>query len=373
MPDSTPPIIWLDLSPMGERQHTGISNVAKFLARVLLADREVEGRFFAGRSEIGRDLVEHLIALDGGEIIEWLRQRQSGGFHCGADDNRRCAGIFTAAKAQRRLFPYEVQIVHDVTTIVTPQYHDAGSLRFWNRQIYRDAMTSDLIVAVSQSTLDDLHAYVPETLQKPAIVAHLAPCIVDPPARAAHPLKKPYIVVLGTLEPRKNVGFVLECLGERPEWLSRATFVFVGRWGWGETTQDLIARHGLGPAVERQDIIFTGFVEDRARDALIVNSTLVIYISRYEGFGLPVIEALHCGAPVLTSYSSSLPEAGGDQACYCDFDSSQEFFGALERIFAAESGDDVQNRRMARKAYARRFTWEATYDRIKNEILKSIR
>lgn len=372
MPERDAPVLALDILPMSERHHTGIANVAKFLARALLADDQVEGRFFAGRTEIDRDLTQQLVELDDGEILDWVRRRCPRNIASSVDFERRCAGIFTGAKAQRRLFPCEVQIIHDITTIVTPQYHDKSAVQFWNRQLLRDVMTSDLVVAVSQSTLDDLHVYLPQTKRIPATIAHLASCVADPPQRIAGTFKKPYVLVLGTLEPRKNVGFIMECLASRPEWLSRATFVFVGRWGWGESVPALVERLGLGPATKRGDIVFAGFVEDRTRDLLIANATLAIYVPRYEGFGLPVIEALHCGTAVLTSYSSSLPEVGGDHAEYCDFESADSFFDALKRTWAKETGPGAVELHRERQNYARAFSWNETYKKIKSAVLERI-
>lgn len=360
------PIVALEISPLTERHHTGIANVTRNLAANLLGDESVDGRFFINRSEVARPLVERILTLDDGGILWWVAGRTSASSELDFDPDQTAIGIYPGHKWHRRLFPTEALIVHDLTTLLQPHYHTEEAVEFWQAQLLADMLSSDLIVTVSQSTLTDIQTYYPQVAAIPKVVAHLAPTISDTPPASA-PVE-PFVMVLGTLEPRKNVEVVLEVLSRRSDLLERARFVFVGRWGWGLDAQKLISAYGLAPAIESGRIAFTGFLADAARDALMRNAACVLYVSQYEGFGLPVLEALASGTPVITGYGSSLPEAGGDAAHYCDVGSAQSVAEALQMVLASP---EIRSASAAagRKAWAAQFSWETTYKRIRDAAL----
>jgi glycosyltransferase involved in cell wall biosynthesis len=356
------PVFALEISPLGERRHTGIANVTKALASEMLSDESIEARFFFQRAETPRETVESILKLDGGEILWWLAGRLDARPKFRPGPGRTPVGLFPATKRHRRLFPFEVLIVHDLTAITAPHLHTPEAARFWQERALVDMLSSDLIVAVSQSTRIDIETYFPQARQIPCIVAPLAAAqtIANGVRRSA----EDFVLVLGTLEPRKNVDLVLEVLSENPDLFDAAKFAFVGRSGWGETIATLVGKYGLTDRVASGDIIFTGFVSDPARNALLANARLVVYPSRYEGFGLPVLESLACGAPVLTSFSSSLPEVGGEVAEYCDFDSKDSLVAKLKSMLARPDHDSAQ-----RTAWAGQFTWANTYRRIRDAAL----
>ena len=358
------PVIALDVAPLSERHHTGIANVTKNLARQLLADSDIEPRFFIGRAEVAPWLVERLIELESGHILWWLVPRMRlGPLRYGALD-RSVVGIFSHYKRHRRLFPCEVLLVHDLTTLLTPQYHDAAGVLFGAQNLLADMLTSELLVAVSESTRQDIRTYFPQLDATPVLVAPLAPASAVA-SQEADQLVEPYILVLGTLEPRKNMQFLFEYLTEQPSVLETYKFVFVGRWGWGDSAAAMVASSGLEGAVERGAILFPGFVSDDVRDALLRHAACVVYASRYEGFGLPVLEALSFGTPVVTGYGSSLHEAGGSAAIYCDVTSVQSFADALHRALSQTERRD----REARFAWAASFDWGRSYRAIKEASL----
>jgi glycosyltransferase involved in cell wall biosynthesis len=112
---------------------------------------------------------------------------------------------------------------------------------------------------------------------------------------------------LGTLEPRKNAGIVFDFLLQDPSVLTRYTFVFVGRDGWLDERWRLEQRIAkLGIPADR--IVFTGYVSDEVKLALLNSAEFTIFPSLFEGFGLPALESISVGCPVLCSFASSLPE-----------------------------------------------------------------
>ena len=354
----------LEISPLTERHHTGIANVTRAIAQQLFADESVDGRFFINRSELPRDLVRHALDLEDGEALWWVAGRVEGHAQTPNDLDSPAIGIYPGHKWHRRLYPTEVLIVHDVTTLLEPDFHTEDAVTFWQSQHLGDMLTSDLIVAVSESTKMDIRTYYPQ-------VAHL-PCIVALEG-VAHTTSnvpegtnvEPYVLVLGTLEPRKNVEVMFACLAQNPELLTKARFVFTGRWGWVVDVQSLIGKYGLERAVKDGRILLTGFVRDSVRDNLVRHARCVVYVTLYEGFGLPVTEALSVGTPVLTGRGSSLTEAGGDAAFYCDVSDANAVGRALCEIL---SSADVQSAaaRARRQAWASQFAWPATYRTVRD-------
>jgi glycosyltransferase involved in cell wall biosynthesis len=132
-----------------------------------------------------------------------------------------------------------------------------------------------------------------------------------------------FIVHLGTIEPRKNLPLLFEAAQELNQ-----SLVVAGRLGW--LTEPILAKvKELG--IEDR-VTFTGFVADEDLPALISAATVLAMPSKYEGFGLPVLEALACGTPVVASNTSSLPEVGGDAALYARPDDVRSWINLLDRV-----------------------------------------
>jgi hypothetical protein len=181
-PDPARPLVALEISPLGERHHTGIANVTKGLAIELVSDETVDGRFFFNRSEIPRSIVERLMETERGDILWWLASRADLSTRVPFPVRGAAVGIYANHKWHRRLFPIEVQIVHDLTTIVAPQFHTAVTIDSGERQLLGDMYSSDLIVAVSESTKADIQTYFPSFTTSPAS---------SPPSRQAQAKPRP--------------------------------------------------------------------------------------------------------------------------------------------------------------------------------------
>jgi len=136
----------------------------------------------------------------------------------------------------------------------------------------------------------------------------------------------PYILFVGTLEPRKNVEALVEAFAavEKPE----LKLLLVGKEGWGiERIRTKIRDMGLD-----QKVLFLGYVPEEDLPCLYRGADAFVYPSFYEGFGIPVLEALAAGAPVITSNAASLPEVAGDAALYISPDNVREIIEAINRI-----------------------------------------
>ncbi|MDG4880374.1 glycosyltransferase family 1 protein [Mesorhizobium sp. WSM4884] len=166
-------------------------------------------------------------------------------------------------------------------------------------------------------------------------------------------ITRPYALFVGTLEPRKNLGNLIRAYGLLPaSTRSGCDLVIVGGSGWKQTSlAEDVRRGGLG-----QNVIFTGFVDDRMLATLYANCLFLAMPSFYEGFGFPIVEAQSFGKPVLTSNTSSMPEVAGDSAVLVDPHDPEAIAGALGQLCL----DARLRQKLAAGARqnAERFTWE---------------
>ena len=228
---------------------------------------------------------------------------------------------------------------------------------------------SAALIAISQATADELAGRYPAARRK-TVVAPLAVAPALAPNSLAGVELPPgvpaegFVLAVGTLEPRKNLPRLVAAYRRLPAALQDVhPLVVTGRLGW-DTGETVAALDSLGVRAIR-----TGFVPDEQLALLYRSCALFAYPSLGEGFGLPVLEAMAAGAPVLTSDRSSLPEVGGDAAAYCDPTDESAIAAAL----AALLGDPARRARLAAAGPPRAagFSWGETA-RIVLETLERI-
>ncbi|HEY4687995.1 MAG TPA: glycosyltransferase family 1 protein [Anaerolineae bacterium] len=251
--------------------------------------------------------------------------------------------------------------VHDLTFLRYPQFLTAESRRYYNDQIARAVAVADHILADSHATKTDLIDLLNVPAGKISVVwlapdARFRPL---PPADARLRLDRLglpacYVLFVGTFEPRKNVGGLLNAYRLL---LDRAAgvppLVIAGRRGWlFDETLAHIDRLGLHERVN--------FLDAPADDdlvALYCGASALALPSHYEGFGLPVLEAMACGLPVVVSRRGSLPEIAGDAALIIDDpDDAGRLASTIERVLT----DPTLASRLREKGLARvaEFSWE---------------
>jgi glycosyltransferase involved in cell wall biosynthesis len=162
-----------------------------------------------------------------------------------------------------------------------------------------------------------------------------------------------YILFLGTLEPRKNLPAFLKAYASIAHRIPQ-DIVLTGRMGWLSDQLHEV----LGNIDVRDRIHLTGYVEDRQLPALISMAEIMAYPSLYEGFGLPVVEAMACGTPVLTSSVTSLPEAAGGAALLADPTSVTDM---AEKLLLLANDSELRDN-LAQKGLKRasKLSWEKT-------------
>ena len=241
-------------------------------------------------------------------------------------------GPFFIGKKTKR-----VSVIHDLTPIKYPEFHpflSASLQKFFIRHTVRNAK---LVVVNSKNTRNDVINFLPEAESKVKIVY---PAVEDifKPVINKDILKKfgitsKYFLSLSTIEPRKNIGTLLTAFKFFKEKTKNDNqLVLVGKAGWkNKSFFELLNNHPY-----KNDIILTGYVERKDLPALYSSAKVFVFPSFYEGFGLPVLEALACGTPCIISSTSSLPEVGGDAALYFDPNSLNELVEKMELIYNNE-------------------------------------
>lgn len=249
--------------------------------------------------------------------------------------------------------------VHDVIYRRYPAYFSPRVRLLLNTLLPFSMRRARAILTLSEASRRDIVHYYPFTRDKIHVVGLAAGPVVralpDEEAVAAYTVPGPFILAVGTVQPRKNIARLVEAyIIARQRGLAGVRLVVVGRSQW------------QGSAIQRaaiespfaQDIVFTGYLDDRAVAALYRRCLLFAYPSLYEGFGLPVLEAMACGAPTITSDCSSLPEVAGEAALLIDPTSVAALVSSIERLVA-----DPTLRMELRERGLRRvagFSWEQT-------------
>ena len=261
--------------------------------------------------------------------------------------------------------------VHDLSFMRYPECSSPPLLDYLMRHVPRSVARADLILADSQSTLRDLVDLLHVTEEcvqvvYPAIGDRFQPVPLTK-AQSVHErygIRRPYILSLGTLQPRKNYPRLIQAFARlRAERGIPHQLVIGGGRGWlGEAIEETITSLGLEDHVH-----LAGFIDDGDLPALYSAADLFSFPSLYEGFGIPVLEAMACGTPVVTSNVSSLPEAAGDAALLVD---PLDVGDIAQAIWRALDDSDLRYRLIERGlVQSTVFTW----DRSARELLDAYR
>lgn len=211
------------------------------------------------------------------------------------------------------------QTVYDLIPLIMPQFTTATHQRI-ARSCIDAIQPDDWVLAISEATKNDLCEYrgldPRRVFVTPLAASEIFHQCVD--TSMLHDIKDrygipdiPYILSLCTFEPRKNLPHLIDCFANlvEQEKINDLNLVLVGTTGWQHKAvfQQIRQYQHL-----KQRIIITGYVHDEDLAALYSGALMFVYPSLYEGFGLPPLEAMQCGVPVITSNTSSLPEVVGD-------------------------------------------------------------
>jgi glycosyltransferase involved in cell wall biosynthesis len=254
-----------------------------------------------------------------------------------------------------------VLTIHDVIPYVYPETSTRLDWLIYHMWLPRTARKADAIITDSGPSREDIVTHLSVPPERVEVVPLAADRRFRPmktaevePVLQEYGVERPYILYVGALESRKNLPRLLEAYALLRQWSELWKLVIVGARKWKSSPIfDTVQRLALEPHV-----YFTGYVKDEHLPAIYAGADLFAFPSLYEGFGLPILESMACGTPVVTSNSSSLPEVAGDVAILVDPYNVEEIAEAMRRVL--EDGDLAQELRKGGLERAAQFTWERT-------------
>jgi glycosyltransferase involved in cell wall biosynthesis len=355
--------IAIDCRPLQNRYADhGIGTVARNLLSCLVKSRYSSSIILCGSAPAPPLRCSRYVILKRPHAHDWLHEQLRWPF----DLKRMKADIFHATVSLGLIreigFPLlcgtkRIATVYDLNPLHLSTLRSHAKMKsFW---IQRAAVRrADRVITISHFVKDDLVARLHVKKEK----IHVLPLAVDETiartydnfSHLSHAPAEPYLLTMGETE-NKNIGATITVFERLCENGFAGTLRIIGAL---EQQTDAVKR-ACRASRFRERIMFTGSVTVNQLVSNYALCTLFLFPSRFEGFGLPVLEAMYCGAPVIASDSTSLPEAGGDAALYCSADDTDGMVEAAQRLV---NNDNVRNELSQRgKAHARRRTWnEAT-------------
>lgn len=270
-------------------------------------------------------------------------------------------GPFRLPKNIRR-----VTFIHDLSPLLFPAWHPFLSRKVQQWLLPGILRRADHLLTNSRFTASEIERVFPGTASKTTVLypgqnERFKP-VADTELLSHYGIEKPYFLYLGTLEPRKNLGLLLRSF----ERLKRETdcphqLVIAGKTGWKveKLLQDLeTSRYATS-------IVRPGYVAAEHLAALYSGCTAFVYPSFYEGFGLPVLEAMSCGATAVVAHNSSLAEVVGDAGMLFDPHRETELYGHMRALIDSDGLPDAADRDHRVLARAQVFRWEDTVERCR--------
>lgn len=248
----------------------------------------------------------------------------------------------------------QVMTIHDLTTFIWPEHRGRAVSERLSKRTKEAARKAEKIIAVSGSTANDALKYLKVPKDKIKVIY---PGLTGLPAPAKNlPQRlesKSFILFVGTIEPRKNLVGLFKAYALLPPPLQeKYPLAIVGAEGWNsgeifETIKTL--------KLEAK-IRFLGYVSDPVLAKLYESCTVFVYPSFYEGFGLPVLEALSFGAAVLTSNTSSMPEVAGQAALLVDPEDPKSIASGLQRLLEGKALRQLLEKEAEKQV--KKFSWD---------------
>lgn len=252
-----------------------------------------------------------------------------------------------------------VVTIHDMIPFVYPETHARLTNLLFQHYIPRTLHNVDAIVTVSEASKRDILRYYPVVEDKVHVIHNgispsFHPRTIDEvaAARAKYDLPERYILSVGALQQRKNLATLFRAYQHMLQRGTAHHLVIVGKAAW-KTDDTFAALHDLGL---EEHVSFTGYVADEDLPAIYTGADVFAFPSLYEGFGLPPLEAMACGTPVVVSKQSSLPEVVGDAGLLVDPCDAVGFTNAIEAVLTDSTLSSMLSDLGLKRAS--RFSWE---------------
>jgi alpha-1,3-rhamnosyl/mannosyltransferase len=251
-----------------------------------------------------------------------------------------------------------IPVIYDLSYVRFPETHPAMRIR-WMRWVEEECQTAPVIHTISHFTAQEISTVFGVHAQRIHVIP---PAVADvfrrPPAVEPNTLARlglsvgTYALTVSTLEPRKNLRTLLAAYGAlSPQERALMPLVVVGAKGWGDAGLE-----GIDALKVEGSVRFPGYVTDEQLATLYTGARAMLYPSKYEGFGMPITEALACGAPVIVSNAASLPEAAGGVGTLVEPLDVDGWRDALRHALHDETLMDPMARQR-RRDHATAWTW----------------
>lgn len=264
-----------------------------------------------------------------------------------------------------------VLTIHDIVYKLFSETVKRGNYFLESQLLPRSVKRANQIITVSETSKQDLITHLHTPAEKIKVIypglTEQAESALARTSLVSIGIEKPYILFLGTLEPRKNLSRLIEAYAQLPENLrNQYQLVLAGGHGWGdEDLPGLVTKLQLTGKV-----IMPGFISEQVRCTLLTHASLFTMPSLYEGFGSPVIEAMAAGIPVLTSSKGATAEVAQDAGILVDPYDTDQIKSGIEHLFS----DDILRQQLIQQGIkrAKNFTWQSTAEKTLAIITKSI-
>jgi glycosyltransferase involved in cell wall biosynthesis len=257
-----------------------------------------------------------------------------------------------------------VVTVHDLSYAILPQLAFPRLRRYLDRAVPKSIDRARKIIAVSQTTKRDLCEYYEISPNRVEVIYHAADPLFTRPKetdilamQAQLGLRRPYFITVGTVEPRKDHQTLLRAFEQVHSQHGNVSLVIVGRQGW--LAEEIMK--SIQTAAESLPVYHLQGIRDNMLPALYAGSTALVYPSRYEGFGLPLLEAMESGTAVISSNTDALTEVGGDAALYAPVQDA----GTLSQHMLDLLADPSRRESLIQAGFKRSasFTWDEAAQR----------
>lgn len=265
-----------------------------------------------------------------------------------------------------------VPVIHDLNFFHFPEFIPWHVQKYYNYFFPRFIKKSERIATVSQFTKNDIHTRFNFSQDKIDVVYNganqaLAPISAEEQNKTREKYSKncPYFLFVGLIHPRKNLENLIRAFDEfKKSNGGNIKLLVVGsdKYWYSEVDE------ALKNCTFKDEIIFTGRLETNELLKVVASALSMVYVSHFEGFGIPILEAMYCDVPVITSAVSSMPEVGGDAAIYANPQSVDSIKNALVKICDADLRKSlIEKGRLQRE----KFSWDKTADLLWKSIERS--
>lgn len=369
--------IFVDVSPLWETEYTGISNVVFEIAKRFLSmpPQDTQIYFTIFNLKVDRRLIIKCLLERSGRRLQQKFKTKSGFTKIDSTATKKpdiiTVGLNLHKPSPVKRYDIEAAVIYDLSYILTPECHTLETIKYHTGNLEDQIKSTNIFYSISKSTENDL-LWLFEIEKKNSHVALLGNNVETRFANLAYSKIKdadiePYFLILGTIEPRKNIPIILSWLKENHEILHEYKFVFAGKEGWGKSFKEYIIEFGLEQYLGKQ-IIHLGYVNDALKSVLLVGSLALIFPSFFEGFGLPVLEAMTLKVPVIASCSTSIPEVLGEHGYYFDPYSTNSLDNAFQNYLDDRDSGLIHEIVHKAKKRASTFCYDKTYQTILNGL-----